>query len=434
MKKKLLIYIVSLLPLALFAEDLEFNILGLDFDLGGDLRSRSAYWINPDLDKESSDSEFSSDIRGRLELKVTRDSPFYGKALLEWGNIEWTDSPGSEEWLDLEFREFYVGFKNDKLKVKAGAIDLNTPGGYVYDSDEWGFQVKYDFSLLEAKLFYTPADLTEGSNDSMEPGEYMDHLIFLGVTQDKYLDLDIWGMFYHGATEEFTFNSFWFGTEGEKEIEDFTLSGGYTYNVGNVVTYDIPLSSYYTHFSLEYEGDKRKTLFSRFNLTGGSEGSLDSTGQFQNPDGEGNLDTDLALLFGGGPYSSQSYFDKESLSIVSDNLCEGDISFYDPGLFTYETGFEWDLKKILPLDMETTFVLGGANTGDLLRDGYFDSLIGWEGDIHNKIEITDDLEFNLSFAYLLPGNAFNAVYELNYDDTLELDTAFMASWEVKYSF
>jgi hypothetical protein len=435
MKEKLFTLLLCTLTFSLSADDLDFDIFGLNFSLGGELRNRSSYWVNPDLDTDTEDNEFSSDVRGRLELEITGDSALYGKTLLEWGNIELTDELTKDDLLELELRELYIGLKYYGLKIKAGAIDLNTPGGYVYDSDEWGIQIKYDFDFLEAKLFYTPIDLTEGSNESLEPAEYMDHLVFLGLKQDYYLDLDLWGMYYHGATEDFTFNSYWFGTEGEKEIDDFTIKAGYTYNGGNVVTYNIPLSSYYTHLSAKYEPDKIKTFFTRFNLTGGSDGSLDSTGQFQSPDGEGNLDTDLGLLFGGSPYSSQAYFDSESLSIVSDNLCEGDISFYDPGLFIYETGISLDLKKVLPLDLETELVMGGANTGDLFSgDGYFDSLIGWETDIHNKLQITKDLEFTLSFSYLLPGNAFNAVYELNYDDTLELDTSFKADCQMKYSF
>ncbi|MDC7222112.1 MAG: hypothetical protein PQJ60_00155 [Spirochaetales bacterium] len=439
MKKTILTLLFLASSFCLFGESLEYDFLNMNFAFAGELRARSAYLNNFDMDYTESDGDLAGDVRGRLKLKVTGQSPLYFKGMLEWGNVEISDDLSAEDLWDLEMRELYLGFKKSSWKVKAGIIDLETPGGYVYDSNEWGLQVKYDFSSidLDIKMFYSAADLTEGTNESQMPAEYMDHLVFLGVHQEEYgdLDLDLWGMFYHGDTEEFVFNSYWFGTEGTKEISDFTVQAGYTCNLGNVVTYSIPLASHFSHLTVEYEQDKSKTLFSRFNLVTGSDGSLDSTGQFQNPDGEGNLDTGLGLLFGGSPYGSQAYFDNESLSIVSDNLCEGDISFYDPGLFVYETGMEVDFSQWLPLDLETQFVLGGANTGDLFDgEGYFYSLIGWEGDIHNKIEFSDHLEFALSLCYLIPGNSFNAVYELNYDDILDLDTSFKADCQIKYSF
>ena len=227
------------------------------------------------------------------------------------------------------------------------------------------------------------------------------------------------------------------GSSAEKRIKGFTVEAGYTYNWGEVDTYSMPLSASFTHLKLEYEPDKRKRFFTRFNLTSGSDGSLDSTGQFQTLDGEGTLDTGLGLLFGGSPYSGQAYFDDECLSIVEDNLSDGEISFYDPGLLIYEFGFSYDFGKIIPLDLESEFVLGGANTGDLFDGkGFFYSLIGWEADIHNRIEFSDYLEFAFSLAYLVPGNSFNAVYELNHDDeTLDLEsTAFKADCQLKYSF
>ena len=444
MKNKILFSLFLCINIFLYPQSADteesgtFGLFGLNFELAGDIRTRSAYLNNYDMDYDTSDGEVAWDVRGRINMNVTWGSPLYVRSLLEWGNVELTqDDLSLEDLNDLEMRELYLGYKNPSLKVKAGIIDMNTPGGYVYDSDEWGIQVKYHFDFMEAKAFYSAADLTEGSNESITPAEYMDNLIFLGLHQETYLNLDLWSMYYHGDTEDFTFNSCWLGIEASKKIEDFTVEGGYTYNFGEVVTYAIPLSAYFSHLKLEYEPDKRKTFFTRFNLTSGSEGSLDSTGQFQTLDGEGNLDTGLGLLFGGSSYSSQAYFDNESLSIVSDNLTDGSISFYDPGLLIYEFGFSYDFKDMIPLDLESEFILGAANTGDLFEgDGYFSSLIGWEADIHNRIRITEDLEFALSFSYLLAGNSFNAVYELNNDDeTLDLaDSSFMAGCRLKYSF
>ena len=191
------------------------KLWGLDFDWGGDLRTRFASLSNPDLDYGTSDGEAALDLRGRVSLKVTGGSPFYCNSLLQWGNVELTEEDLEiADYLDLEMKEIYLGFKGPYLKLKAGIIDMNTPGGFVYDSDEWGLQIKYNFfDVVTAKAFYSAADLTEGSNDSEIPLEYMDNLFFFGLEQDSFLDLDLWTMYYHGDTQEFAFHSWWMGLE-----------------------------------------------------------------------------------------------------------------------------------------------------------------------------------------------------------------------------
>ncbi|MDC7233796.1 MAG: hypothetical protein PQJ58_11230 [Spirochaetales bacterium] len=444
MKKKILVFLILCSAAVLQADDGtahqnfgDFTLWGIDFDMGGEIRTRSAYLNNYDMDYETADGSIAWDARGRLGLKVTWDSPFYVNSLLEWGNVEFTQEDLSfGDVLDLEMKELYLGFQENSFKMKAGIIDINTPGNYVYDSDEWGLQGKYDFDFLKLKTFYSAANLTEGNNESTQPLEYMDHLFYLGVNQDTLLDLDLWSMFYHGDTEELTYNSCWLGFETAGQINDFSIEAVYTYNFGKVVTYALPLSAHFTRIKLKLEPNKRNTIFTRFNMTSGSDGSLDTLGQFQTLDGEGNLDTGLGLLFGGSPYSSQAYFDDESLSIVSNNLSDGVISYNDPGLLIYELGYRYEFKHIMPLDLETEFILGAANTGDLFRgDGYFYSLIGLVADIHNSLQLSDGLEFDLSLSYLLAGNAFNAVYELNTGETLSLeDSSMKIDCQLKYSF
>ncbi len=447
MKRIIVLIVILSITIPVFAESKKsassdesgsYRLGPLNIDLGGDLRSRMAWLSNPDLDYGTSDSEGALDMRGRLKMNVSGDSPFYFRTLLQLGDLELSDdSLELGDFTNLEMKELYLGFKGSRLKLKVGIIDLNTPGSYVYDSDELGIQVKYDFfDIVTARAFYSAEDLTDGSNESPQPGEYMDHLLFMGLEQDHLLDLDLWTMYYHGATQDFLFNSWWIGVEGKKKFNKLKVEAGYTYNFGEVESYLIPLSAYFSHLELKYRTDKSKSFFTRFNLTSGCDGYLDSTGQFQTLDGEGNLETDLGLLFGGSPYDSMAYYDNECLSIVEDNLNDGEISFYDPGLFVYEFGFSYDFGSLIDLDLESVIVIGGANTGDLFEGGYFYSLIAWEADIHNRIEFSDNLEFALSLAYLVPGNSFNAVYELNHDDEmLNLESSsFKADCQLKYSF
>jgi hypothetical protein len=220
--------------------------------------------------------------------------------------------------------------------------------------------------------------------------------------------------------------------ELEKKFRRFSGNYGFIYNFGAATYLKIPISAYYSHLKLELETTKKTKLYSRFNLSSGTDGSSDTINQFQVVNGEGNLETGLGLLFGGSSFSNQSYFSNESLSIVEDGLSSGNFAFSDPGLFIYELGFEIDVNQLLDT---TEFVLGGANTGELFDgEGYFTSLIGWEMDIHNTVKFTDDLKLNLSFSYLIAGNSFNAVYELNTGDSLTLDTSFKTDCSIKYSY
>lgn len=435
--KKYILYPAFLLILSLTniqADIPKLELWGFGFDFDGEVRNRFAFFNNYDMDYDTSDGKVADDLRARLALEVTSDSPFYYMLMLELGNIQFDADLKAIDFVSLELKEIYAGYDSSFIDGKLGLIDVKTAGGAVYDDDSFGIQVKADFDFLQAKSFFTMPELVDETLTFVDGLENLNYLFYLGVQQEKFIDVDLWGMFLWDNSPEdyYYYYCIWTGIELEKKMGMFSGDFGFTYNFGAATYLQIPIYAYYSHLTLEMEPTRKTKVYTRFNLSSGSDGSDDTINQFQVVNGEGNLETGLGLLFGGSSFDNQSYFSSESLSIVEDGLSSDDFVFEDPGLFIYEVGFRLEFDQI---PLETEFVLGGANTGELFNgDGYFTSLIGWEFDIHNTIKFSKDLKLNISTAYLIAGNSFNGCYELNTGETLELDTSFMMDCSIKYSF
>lgn len=417
----------------LFGEIPDVELWGMNLEFEGDVRSRFAYFNNYDMDYSTSDPKIAVDIRARFAIDIETKSPFYFRIDLELGNIEFDKDLKASDFFMIELKEFYGGYDWNYVNGKAGIINVKTPGSAVYKDENFGLQAKIDFDVFKAKTFFTLPNLISDPYEFVDEISNLSYLAYLGASQDKYIDTDLWTMFlWDNGPEDFYYYCFWTGLELKKKYGIFSGETSFVYNFGAVSYLGIPISAYYSHLKLELETTKKTRLFSRFNLASGTDGSSDTINQFQVVNGEGNLETGLGLLFGGSAFDSQSYFSNESLSIVEDGLSSGDFVFNDPGLFIYELGFVIDFNTFLD---ETEFVLGGANTGELFGgEGYFTSLIGWEMDVHNRFKFTDELEFHWSLSYLIPGNSFNAVYELNTGETLGLDTSFKTDCSIKYSY
>jgi hypothetical protein len=415
------------------AEIPELELWGLNFEFSGEVRSRFAFFNNYDMDYDTNDGKVAADIRTQFSTEITTESPLYFNILLELGNIEFDEDLEFTDFFLIELKEIYAGYEWSFIGGKAGIIDVKTPGSSVYEDDNFGLQAKADFSFMKVKSFFTMPELIDDSYEVVDGLANLNYLFFLGFEQEKYVNVDLWGMFlWDNSPEDFYYYCFWTGIEADKKIGIFSGDFGFIYNFGAATYLGIPISAYYSHLTLDVEPTKKTKLYTRFNLTSGSDGSYDTINQFQVVNGEGSLETGLGLLFGGSSFSNQSYFSSESLSIVEDGLSSGDFVFEDPGLFVYEIGYMIEFKK---LPLETEFVIGGANTGELFNgEGYFTSLIGWEMDIHNTISFSKDLKLDVSLSYLIAGNSFNAVYELNTGDTLELDTSFKTDCSVRYSY
>lgn len=189
------------------------------------------------------------------------------------------------------------------------------------------------------------------------------------------------------------------------------LSGkaGFVYNGGEINLQDIPISAFYSHMELEYDTSKKSKLFSRINGTGSFSSDSDVISQFQSALGKGALESGLELLFA----------DNGSLSLMEDNLDSGDFITDDPGLLTYEVGYSQKFKSI---PLKTEIIVGAGNSGDLIDIGFIDSFLGFEVDIKNKIDITEDISMNMDFSYLIPG------------EVLDSEDQFKIECSVKYEF
>ncbi|MDC7227713.1 MAG: hypothetical protein PQJ61_13195 [Spirochaetales bacterium] len=435
--RKLLFPMLFFSALPLFAEDWEF-----EYD--GDIRTRFAYENNWDLDYDTSDGAAAADIRVRFNLDVTTPIPLYLFYKLEWGNIsldeDFRDEDNFLETIKLETRQLGAGYEFSIYDIKAGLIATDSPSDTVINEDNFGFKINADTDYAGIKSFYSMPNLVDAYFNFIESSDDLNQLFFISAESEDYLDSEfrLWTIFLDGNdSDSFTYNPCWLGFEFENENEYFELKSRFIYNGGivtlNSINYTIPISAFYTNMELSIEPFEDTVIFTRYNLTSSFDSDTSSVNQFQVVDGEGSLDTGLGLLFGGSSYGSEACFSNESVSLIEDNLSSGDIVMDAPGLFVYEFGVSQDFNFI-PLSSD--LIIGGANTGGLFSgDGYFSSLLGLEIDLHNTIDILDDLSLNFSLCYLFPGNAFEDVFERN-NDSIEVgwDTSFKTDFKLVYSY
>lgn len=438
MKIKILVFfLVSFSVLCAYSE-------GLEYEYGGEVRTRFAYENNPDLDYDTSDGSVAADFRALFNFKLKTSVPLYFYINLELGNIalneELFTTDNFLENIELETKDLYVGFDFWMFDIKTGLIVTESPSNIVIDEDNAGIKVKANFDVAKIKAFYSLSNLVDGYFNFIENEEGLNQLFFLGAETDNYLNsnFNVWGMVLDGNDHDsFSYIPFWTGIEFKNENSLFNIENRFIYNGGwvslNSNDFTFPISALYTNMKISIEPIKDSIVFSRFNLTSSFESETAMVNQFQVINGNGNLDTGLGLLFGGSSYGSESYFDNNSVSLVEDNLSSGDIVLDDPGLFIYELGIS---KKFVPFPITSDLIWGGANTAALFSgDGYFSSLLGLEIDLHNKFKITDAFTVSLSFCLLFPGNAFEENYLRNNSEfIIGWDTSFKTDFKLCYSY
>lgn len=370
-----------------------------DYDFDGEVKLRSQTTTT-----DKTEQEF--DLRVQGSLLIEYDSPFFFYLALELGYINLDEYLLFTDFLDLEAKNMFLGYKSDNLESSFGIISINTPGKYVLDSESFGAEAKLDYSDFSLEGFYSLPNLIDDSLSIIMPEEDLSHILFADIKYDKMFEPELWVMYLADNSHQYySYYSYWLGLEVEQKFDNALANFGFTYNGGEINNYEIPVSAYFTHLSAEYDLSKRSKVYSRLNSTGSFDSSDGVITQFQSALGEGSLDSDLDIL----------YSNNDTMTLSDGNLYSEDFIFDDLGLLTYEVGYSTQFRKI---PFETDIVLGAGNSGDIFDIGFMDSFLGIEIDLKNKIDITDNIQVKVNLGYLFAGDSQDIENEFSLECSL----------------
>lgn len=354
----------------------------IDIDISGETRIRTEYYLETD--------DINTDIRSQISLKITVGNGFYQKTKLELGNIDLNPSLTINDFYEIETKKFYLGYKSDLFKGKIGIIDVET-SGFIYSGEDLGIQLKVKLEDIDFKGFYTLQNIVDDTWDVLEDFSNLNHLIYLSTEFEGYSDSDIsfWMSYFKDNDEaDYSYNLLWLGAELEKKYNLLVGRAGIIYNIGEVITNNIiPINSWMLYADVKMSIDKRSELVTRFNFFVNSE-STGTINQFQTVDGDGEINSELSLL-------TEQVLDM-------DNLSTNDLVYNNSSLFFYEIGMKKQLKNI---PLEYVIAIGGVSEGN--------SVIGFEMDFNNKIELLKNLDLNINTAYLLKSGTDNYKVDCN---------------------
>ncbi len=341
----------------------------IDFDLNGETRFRTQYSLDTD--------EINTDIRSRLSLKIGEEHGFYQKTDLELGNIDLNSDLIINDFYEIETKELYLGYKTDLIKGKIGIIDVDTQGS-IYSGEDLGLQVKVKSENIDFKGFYTLQNIVSDTWEVLEDFSELNHLAYLSAEYIGIPDnnISLWMSYFEDNDEkDYFYYSLWIGSEFKKEYKKFHGKVGFTYNLGEVTSHRIPISSWLLNTELKLSIDNSFEFVTRFNLIGNSDDTR-VINQYQTVDGDGEINSELSLL--------------TEVVLNMDNLSTNDLVYDNSSLFFYEIGYKKQFKDI---PLESVIVLGGVSEGEFV--------IGIEMDLNNKLEILKNLDLNINTAYLL---------------------------------
>lgn len=423
----------------------------LDFSLDGDVRSRYCYMIDKHGSFEVATNFDIWDVRGRLGAKLETSNGFFAYYKLELGNIAFGEpymggAQGSDV-VNIETKNVFVGYDGDFLKGKVGLFDFNTPLGGEIDDDLAGINLKFTIlknihiEAMYSRLYSGMSNTNMGidMDNFVIPNAFSSHLYYLQAGYDLQVQsiglsnkVDVYYMRLND-TRFFDARLNWFAVYDKLNFWIFELDGGVSFNFGQVI-YDagsvMPLNAMYAKAKIKVDVFGLVDVFARIHYaTGNAEGETNAVRQFQTIGGRGDFDSDLGILFGGSPFSSQAYFDYRYIGLdTRRNLTQGKIQIlktydaalgfypqYDPGLFVIELGAQ---KKFDAIGLRTKFVFGMASTANpiyVIRDGATNAVsgLGYEFDFNNRLKLAKGTYLTLNAALLLHGNALRSIYAVN---------------------
>ncbi len=420
----------------------------LDFKLDGDVRSRYCYMINKDGDFVREADFGIWDARGRLGIKIETENGFYGYYRLEIGNIAFGEpymgGAQSADGVNVETKNLFVGYKNDfdplSLAGKIGIFSFQTPLAGEIDDDVAGAKLNLDFLGINIELMYSKLYTgMSNTNMSIDMNDFeirawdATHLYYAqaGYTLDLEAiqlknSIDVYYMRLND--NRFTHKSRlnWLGVYESLKFSIFELEGGVSINGGDMyITNDaIHLNAMYAKAKLKVDLFGILDIFGRIHYaTGNAQGETNVVRQFQTIGGRGDFDSDLAILFGGSPFSQQAYFDYRYVGLdTRRNITQGRIRFTDPGLFVIEAGAQ---KTFDSIGLRTRIVFGMAMTANSVTNSLGEDVtsLGYEFDLNNRLKLAKGTYLTFNAAMLLHGNALRSVYAMSTDvQTIDLVT------------
>jgi len=424
------------------------SISALDVKFDGDFRTRFYSFINKDMDFTRNADYWSVDSRLRLgiELEVTPTFTVYYK--LEVGNLPWGELAvggglGADKW-NLETKNMYLDYKDVFWHGKLGIFGFKTPLGSELDDDLMGLKITFtqpifEIDVMVSKLFNgtnNSISNVNDDNDYFEVESWTDTYLYFVNGQIKLAPINAQVYFMRVVDDRFAFKYSlnWIGTYDTLKIDPLKIDLGFSYNMGTVdnLGTTIGVSAFHLYGKAEFEFFNFLKIFARVNMTTGNDTNQNGIEQYQVVGNHGNFKSDLGILFGGGPFSQQSYFDYRVVSADSrKNLTRGAIRFDDPGLFVIEFGAEANIKDI---GLQSKFVAGIAQTTVAVGTNNA-TLLGIEFDLHNRFKLDKNVYFFLSGAILIPGTALTPVYNMNHSTiNLGTDMAFKVDGKIEIEF
>ena len=420
----------------------------LDVKFDGNFRTRFYAFVNKDLDFTRNADYWSLDSRLRLGITLDITPTFSVYYQLEVGNIPWGELAvggglGADKW-NLETKNMYMDYKDVFWRGKLGIFGFKTPLESELDDDLMGIKLSFNQPLFSIDVLFSK--LYNGTNDSIsninDDNDYFEveswnstYLYF--VNGQLKLDPVNAQVYYMRVVDDrfaYKYSLNWIGTYNTLKLDPFKLDLGFSLNMGAVVNLgtSIGVSAYHLYGKAEFEFFGFLKVFVRVNMTSGNDTNHDMIEQFQVAGNHGNFKTDLGILFGGGPFTQQSYFDYRIVTAdPRKNLTRGAIRFDDPGLFVIEFGAEANIKEI---GLKSTLVAGIAQTAVSVGTNSV-TLLGIEFDLHNRFKLDKNVYLYLSGALLLPGTALTPVYNISHPTIiLGSDIAFKLDGKFEIEF
>ena len=471
MKKRLALFLLFAISLPAAAE--------IKFDISGELRTRGAYVINKDLDNSTSGKVALVDSRLRLWLtpKIRKDlKVVFG---IEIGDVSWGEEVGSfsddnnlgkssggaqgTDGVNIETKHIYMQYKPaGGMKLRLGLMPFAAPCKMVLDSDLAAASFSWkmgglSFTALYARAFAGPRGIgISGDPEDSQAVKDSDSInldddrnsYYLGVTLKKeWLSLTGWVLYddngrfseYAPTGEPLTSSKLLYaglslkGKSGDKfkYRADAVLNTGMIEETG---AGSVNVLAWALHARAELRFSRNTAVGCNLRSVSGNSTSqtnnTDTVRQFTVLDGsDGDSGSLLSLLFGGGVYNHQSYFNHKTASARMVNITTGYFVRDDPGITSVEGYFEHNLFN-RKLRIRLIGGYGFTTKAVALTGGGTGRALGFETDLALRYKANKNLAFYLTAAFLLPGEALAPTIALDnntaYDGTRDLgeDPAF----------
>lgn len=452
MKKLFVFVLVTGLVLPAFSIKVDFK---------AHFRTRAAYVLNKDLNKDTAADLAIIDSRLRLWIIPQIDTDLKLVYGIEVGDVSWGEEVGSfvldndlgkgsggaeaSDGVNVETKHLYADYRfSEAAGFKLGLLPFATPCKFVVDSDmpalllDWQL-AGLQFTLLYARAYAGPrgkdiATTTEDTQQAPKDADTLnlgddrnDYFLSVAYSMGKPLTLNAWFLFDDNNRFKqdapgipVSSDLFFLGIQAQGKVQKFLrYSADFVYNFGSV-TQTGAGSETVSAFAAALRGRIDLAPFNvgfNMRLLSGNSASQTNAGdtvqQFHVLDGDdGDARSWLSLLFGGGAFNHQSYFHHKTATARRLNVTRGYFVRNDPGITAFEFFLE---KRLFEEKLRARLIFGFASTTQAvaLDDGSEANFLGSEVDIALRYKLNRGTYIYLQFATLFPGKALGKTLSLD---------------------